>query len=57
MIVRYEVGFTDKGWYQNTDAFHHLRDAIDAARALVSETIPLLMSASPSSTSAPKKST
>ena len=40
MIVRYEVGFTDKGWYQNTDAFHHLQDAIDAARALVSETIP-----------------
>ncbi|MCY3864246.1 MAG: hypothetical protein OXG68_02295 [Chloroflexi bacterium] len=40
MIVRYEVGFTDNGWYQNTDAFHHLRDAIDAARALVSETIP-----------------
>ena len=39
MIVRYEVGFTDEGWYQNSDAYHHLADAIDAANSLVSENI------------------
>lgn len=39
MIVRYEDGFTLDGWYQNTDAFHHLQDAIDTARSLIAEDI------------------